>query len=71
MKNWLSLIRLWDHVEELITILKVHQKEYKKFPIDYYYKLRTDRNVSNDIERTARFITLNKTCYNDLYRVNI
>ena len=46
-------------------------KKYKKFPIDYYYKLRTDRNVSNDIERTARFITLNKTCYNGLYRVNI
>ena len=48
-----------DHSEKLITILKIHEKEYKKSPIDYYYKLRTDINLSNDIERTARFITLN------------
>jgi DNA adenine methylase len=59
-----------DHVEELITILKVHEREYKKSPKEYYYKLRTNINLSNDIERTARFITLNKTCYNGLYRVN-
>jgi DNA adenine methylase len=59
-----------DHVEELITILKRHEKEYKKFPIEYYYKLRTDIKSLNDVERTARFITLNKTCYNGLYRVN-
>jgi DNA adenine methylase len=59
-----------DHVEELITILKTHQKEYKRSPIEFYYKLRTNGNLSNDIERTARFITLNKTCYNGLYRVN-
>jgi DNA adenine methylase len=59
-----------DHVEELITILKLHKKEYKKFPIGYYYKLRGDMKLINDIEKTARFITLNKTCYNGLYRVN-
>ena len=33
-----------DHVEELITILKRHEKEYKKSPIEYYYKLRTKSN---------------------------
>ena len=59
-----------DHVEELIAILKVHEREYKKSPTEYYYKLRTDIKITNDIERTARFITLNKTCYNGLYRVN-
>ena len=35
-----------DHIEELITILKVHEREYKKFPIEYYYKLRTDIKLS-------------------------
>ena len=59
-----------DHIEELITILKNHENEYKKSPTEYYYKLRKNANLSNDIERTARFITLNKTCYNGLYRVN-
>jgi DNA adenine methylase len=59
-----------DHIEELITILKVYEKNYKKSPFEYYYKLRTDINLSNTIEKTARFITLNKTCYNGLYRVN-
>jgi DNA adenine methylase len=59
-----------DHIEELITILKNYENEYKKSPTEYYYKLRKNANLSNDIERTARFITLNKTCYNGLYRVN-
>ena len=59
-----------DHIEELITILKNNENEYKKSPTEYYYKLRKNANLSNDIERTARFITLNKTCYNGLYRVN-
>ena len=59
-----------DHVEELILILKGHEKEYKKSPTEYYYELRTNIKLYNDIERTARFITLNKTCYNGLYRVN-
>ncbi len=59
-----------DRIEELIPILKIYEKEYKKSPLEYYYKLRTDINQLNTIEKTARFITLNKTCYNGLYRVN-
>ena len=59
-----------DHIEELITILKNYENEYKKSPTEYYYKLRKNTNLSNEIERTARFITLNRTCYNGLYRVN-
>jgi len=59
-----------DDVEELINLLKIHEKEYTKSPTEYYYKLRADIKSTNDIERTARFILLNKTCYNGLYRVN-
>ncbi len=61
-----------SNVERLIEILIIYEEDYKKSPAKFYYSLRDDaiplkRNV---IERAARFITLNKTCYNGLYRVN-
>src|SRR5436309_1545341 len=59
-----------NHAEELITALKYHQTEYNKSPKRYYYQLRDTTEVLNKIENAARFITLNKTCYNGLYRVN-
>ena len=59
-----------NNVEELITALKYHQDEYSKSPKSYYYQLRDKTKGLNKIENAARFITLNKTCYNGLYRVN-
>ena len=59
-----------DSVAELIQVLKKHQREYDKNPLEYYYKLRDRIQPRNDVEIAARFITLNKTCYNGLYRVN-
>jgi DNA adenine methylase len=60
-----------DDVEALIESLKIHEKKYKANPNEYYYKLRAQEVKSlTDVESAARFITLNKTCYNGLYRVN-
>ena len=61
-----------SNVERLIEILITHEQEYKISPARFYYYLRDSaiplkRNL---VERAARFITLNKTCYNGLYRVN-
>jgi DNA adenine methylase len=59
-----------NHVEELIPALIYHQNEYNKSPKKYYYYLRDSTGVMNKIDKAARFIALNKTCYNGLYRVN-
>jgi DNA adenine methylase len=69
--NCYEVIR--DSVEELIAELKHHKENYSE---TYYYKIREwDRKVSykttaSPIQRAARIIFLNKTCYNGLFRVN-
>jgi DNA adenine methylase len=55
-----------NHVEELIDLLKKHKERHNK---DYYYDVRSYCE-STDLEKAARFIYLNKTCFNGLYRVN-
>lgn len=57
-------------VEALIEDLKTHRYEP-----DYYYALRdADRSPFFDnwttLKRSSRFIYLNRTCFNGLYRVN-
>lgn len=53
--------------QELIDLLKIHKSNHCE---DYYYDIRSRHNLSNNIEKAARFIYLNKTCYNGLFRVN-
>ncbi len=55
-----------DNVEELILNLEVHQLRHCR---DYYYQVRQSPAVTN-IEKAARLIYLNKTCFNGLYREN-
>jgi DNA adenine methylase len=61
-----------DSVEDLIAVLQEHDARHNE---DYYYEVRDwDRapDFSNrpSVERAARIIFLNKTCYNGLFRVN-
>jgi DNA adenine methylase len=59
-----------DDVEALIARLADHQANHSK---DYYYRIRAlDRGDAplTGVERAARTIYLNRTCYNGLYRVN-
>lgn len=61
-----------DNLEELIQELEKHKENDSK---EYFYSLREwDRNglleKKSNVERAARFIYLNKTCFNGLFRVN-
>lgn len=53
-------------LDRLIASLKQHY-----YDSDYFYEMRSrDPATLSDLERASRFIFLNKTCYNGLYRVN-
>ncbi len=53
--------------EPLIGKLRQHAARHSK---DYYYKIRSQHDLDDRVEIAARFIYLNKTCYNGLWRVN-
>jgi DNA adenine methylase len=58
-----------DDVEGLIKLLSKHQQNHTKSAHNYYYQIR-EYNPRDKLKRAARFIYLNKTCFNGLYRVN-
>jgi DNA adenine methylase len=67
-----------ESVEELISVLKIWEKEYHSLKDkleekkEYYYYKRSLFNSRklDKITQTALFIFLNRTCFNGLYRVN-
>lgn len=55
-----------DHPEELIEALKGYINDK-----DFFYEVRAqDSSALTPIQRAARLIYLNRTCFNGLYRVN-
>jgi DNA adenine methylase len=64
--NCYAVVR--DNVNELIEKLSTHREKHDK---EYYYHTRALKvQHLSSIDRAARFIYLNKTCFNGLYRVN-
>ncbi|MBU4246556.1 MAG: DNA adenine methylase [Nanoarchaeota archaeon] len=63
-----AFIVVRDNVDALIEVLRNHKERHNK---EYYYATRVlDPSTLNDVEKAGRFIYLNKTCFNGLYRVN-
>lgn len=60
-----SVIR--DNWEKLRRKLAVHSSNHNDA---YYYRVRSNK-PSREIDRAARMIYLNRTCWNGLYRVNL
>ncbi|NLD48530.1 MAG: Dam family site-specific DNA-(adenine-N6)-methyltransferase [Clostridiaceae bacterium] len=59
-------LSMQENPSKLADILEQHQKKHCS---DYYYKVRSSK-PKDKIRKAGRFLYLNRTCYNGMYRVN-
>jgi DNA adenine methylase len=69
----LDLVNAYIHIRDEPELLIKYLKKFKnKHSKEFYYNVRKSFNENRfgEIQRSAAFIYLNKTCFNGLYRVN-
>lgn len=67
LTNLYTMVR--DYPEDLMIYLDVYRDTVDWNTSDQFYRVREDTPVSK-LGSAARFVYLNKTCFNGLYRVN-
>ncbi len=59
-----------DRPDDLMRLLDEHGEGFSASGDEYFYAVRKQNDLTDDLARAARTIFLNKTCFNGLWRVN-
>ena len=65
----LAYATIRDKIDDLLSSLRHHEKNYRQSSKPYYYSVR-ESSPRSRVEKTSRLLFLNRTCFNGLYRVN-